>query len=74
MSGFDDFHHRKIDFDRTNNGIVTSISKIDEANVIEKFMSICLLHVLFKIFTKTLNVRAEPDTGKLIHSCQTAFI
>jgi hypothetical protein len=27
MSGFDDFHHHKIDLDRTNNGTVTSISK-----------------------------------------------
>jgi hypothetical protein len=46
------------------------IQKADDADRIQKFRPICLLQVLFKIFTKT----AAPVMEKLLSQCQTAFI
>jgi hypothetical protein len=40
----------------------------------QKYRAICLLQVLFKIFTKALTMRAIPVMNKIIHPCQTAFI
>ena len=70
---FSDFFHHKIDISRINYGIITLIPKGDDANVIQKFRPICLLQVLFKIFTKVLTVRSEAVMHKIILNCQNAF-
>jgi hypothetical protein len=74
MQIFVDFHQNKIDLAKINYGIITLIPKGDDANVIQKYRPICLLQVLFKIFTKALTVRSEAYMKKIIHDCQTAFI
>ena len=71
---FTDFYHHKINHARINYGIITLIPKGDDANVIQKFRPICLLQVLFKIFTKALTVRSELVMQKTIQKCQNAFI
>jgi hypothetical protein len=74
MAVFDDLFDHKIDLARINYGIITLIPKGEEADRIQKFRPICLLQVLFKIFTKTLTVRAAPVMVKLLAQCQTPFI
>jgi hypothetical protein len=71
---FRDFHHHGIDLARINYGMIILIPKIDEATTIQKFRPICLLQVLFKIFTKVLTVRSEIVMNKIINECQNAFI
>jgi hypothetical protein len=71
---FNDFHNHQINLERINYGIITLIPKSDDAEIIQKYRPICLLQVLFKIFTKTMNIRVEPVMNKLIHPCQNAFI
>jgi hypothetical protein len=70
----DDFYHHRINLQRINYGVITLITKGENANIIQKYRPICLLLVLFKIFTKTLTVRSETYMLKIIHHCQTAFI
>jgi hypothetical protein len=74
MQMFNDFHEHAISLERINYGIITLIPKGEDADIIQKYRPICLLQVLFKIFTKTMTARAEPIMGKLIHPCQNAFI
>jgi hypothetical protein len=71
---FWDFHQHRIDLARINYGMIIVIPKIDEATTIQKFRPICLLQVLFKIFTKVLTIRSETVMNKLINECQDAFI
>jgi hypothetical protein len=74
MQIFEDFYQHKINLQRINYGVITLIPKGENANIIQKYRPICLLQVLFKIFTKTLTVRSETYMLKIIHHCQTAFI
>jgi hypothetical protein len=60
--------------DRLDYGVVTLVAKGVDADKIQKYRPICLLQVLFKIFTKTLTVRVTPVMEKLLSQCQTAFI
>jgi hypothetical protein len=71
---FCDFHKHKINLERISYGIITLIPKSDDGEVIQKYRPICLLQVLFKIFTKAMTVRAEAVMAKLIHPCTNAFI
>jgi hypothetical protein len=52
VDAFNDFHDHTTDPKRINYGIITLIPKGHDANKIHKYMPICLLKVLFKIFTK----------------------
>jgi hypothetical protein len=54
--------------------VITLLPKNEDASTIQKYRTICLLQVLFNIFTKTLTVRLEMYMNKIIHACQTAFI
>jgi hypothetical protein len=74
MVAFNDFHRHAIDLKRINYGIITLIPQGPDADRIQKYRPICLLQVLFKIFTKVLTIRAIPIMDKVIHPCQTAFI
>jgi mannosylglycoprotein endo-beta-mannosidase len=69
MNMFNAFHSHQINLERINYGIIKIIPKSDDAEIIQKYRPICLLQVLFKIFTKTMTVRVEPITSKLIHPC-----
>jgi hypothetical protein len=74
MAVFHDFHQHKIDLSRINYGIINLMPKGEDATTIQKYGPICLLQVLFKIFTKTMTVRSETIMTKLINSCQNTFI
>jgi hypothetical protein len=67
MRMFNDFHSHQINLERINYEIITLIPKSDDAKIIQKYRPICLLQVLFKIFTKAMTVRVEPIMSKLIH-------
>jgi hypothetical protein len=68
------FHRHIIDLKRINYGIITLVPKGPDADKMKKYRPICLLQVLFKIFTKALTIRAIPIMNKVIHPCQTTFI
>jgi hypothetical protein len=74
MAVFHDLYEHKIDLASINYGIITLIPKGDDVDRIQKYRPICLLQVLFKIFTKTLTVRVTPVMEKLLSNHQTAFI
>jgi hypothetical protein len=56
MRMFNDFHNHQIKLERINYGIITLIPKCDGDEIIQKYRPICLLQVLFKIFTKAMTV------------------
>lgn len=63
-----------MDLSKVNYGVITLLSKGDNADVIQKYRPICLLKVLFKIFTKGMVIRLGPVMPKLIAPYQNAFI
>lgn len=65
---FDDFYNQRVDISRLNYRIITLLPKIKEASKIQQFRPICLLNCLYKLITKTLTIRLETVTDKLIHN------
>jgi len=74
MKMFEDFIKNKLDIERLNYGTITLLPKIKEANQIQQYRPICLLNVIYKIFTKTLMLRLEGCMNKIINKAQNAFI
>ncbi|CAN6218645.1 unnamed protein product [Urochloa humidicola] len=74
MSMFDEFHKNELDLRRLNYGTITLIPKNKDANKIQQYRPICLLNVVYKIFTKALMLRLEKCMHKIINPAQTAFI
>jgi hypothetical protein len=74
MTLFKDFHQNNLDIGYFNYGVITLLPKIKDANKIQQYRSICLLNVVFKIFTKTVMLRLEKIMGKIINKCQFRFI
>jgi hypothetical protein len=56
---FQDFYNLKPDIGRFNYGTITLLPKVKEANNIKQYRPICLLNVIYKIFTKTLMLRLD---------------
>lgn len=71
---FAEFQNNEMELERLNYGVITLMPKIKEANKIQQYRPICLLNVVYKIFTKALMLRLEPVMGKIINRCQTGFI
>jgi hypothetical protein len=71
---FNDFYDLKLDIGRLNYGTITLIPKTEEANQIQMYRPICLLNVVYKIFTKTLLMRMEGCMDRIINKAQNAFI
>jgi hypothetical protein len=71
---FEDFHNSKLDIGRFNYGIITLLPKVKEANNIKQYRPICLLNVVYKIFTKTLMLRLDKIMGKIINRSQSGFL
>jgi hypothetical protein len=65
---FQDFYDGKLDIPRISYGIISLSPKI------EMFRPMCLLNVIFKIFTKLSNKRAILVADKVISIVQSAFI
>ena len=74
MRMFDEFHDHKLEMERLNYGTITLIPKIKDANQIQQYRPICLLNVVYKIFTKALMLRMEKSMSKIISKSQNAFI
>jgi hypothetical protein len=71
---FIDFHNMKLDICRFNYGIITLLPKIKEANNIKQYRPICLLNVIYKIFTKALMLRLDKVMGRIINRRQSGFL
>jgi hypothetical protein len=71
---FSDFHNLNLDIGRFNYGIITLLPKIKEANNIKQYRPICLLNVVYKIFTKALMLRLDKVMGRIINKCQSGFL
>jgi hypothetical protein len=71
---FIDFYNGSLDIKRFNYGIIILIAKGQGADKLQMYRPICLLNVIFKIFTKFLNNRAIALADKVTSSIQPAFI
>ena len=74
MDMFAEFYDGKLDLKRLNYGTITLLQKTKEANKIQQYRPICLLNVIYKIFTKVLMMRLETIMRKIINKSQNAFI
>jgi hypothetical protein len=50
------------------------LPKVKEANSIKQYRPICLLNVVYKIFTKALMLRLDKVMGKIINRSQSGFL
>jgi hypothetical protein len=71
---FHDFHNLKLDIGRFNYGIFTLLPKVKEANNIKQYRPICLLNVIYKVFTKALMLRLEKVMSRIINKSQSGFL
>ena len=71
---FEEFFENKMEISRLNYATITLIPKLKEANKIQQYRLICLLNVVFKIFSKTLMLRVEAVVERIINKGQTAFL
>jgi hypothetical protein len=69
-----DLKSEKLDLFRLNYGILTLIPKVKGAVNIRQYRPICVLNVIYKIITKTLNLRLNRLANKIISPHQTSFI
>lgn len=71
---FADFHKKNLDIGRFNYGIITLLAKVKDANTIKQYRPICLLNVIYKIFTKSLMLRMENVMCRIISKSQSGFL
>lgn len=57
-----------------NFGVITLISKVQEANLIQQYRPIYLLNVIFKIFTKATNNRLNLVVDNVISPSEMVFM
>jgi hypothetical protein len=69
-----DLRGGKLELFRLNYGILTLIPMVKVAVNIRQYRPICLLNVIYKIITKTLNLRLNRIANKIISPHQTTFI
>jgi hypothetical protein len=69
-----DLRGGKLDLFRLNYGILTLIPTVKVTVNIRQYRPICLLNVIYKIITKTLNLRLNRIANKIISPHQTTFI
>ena len=74
LSLFNEFHAGRLDIRRFKYGIITLLPKGQGADEMQMIRPICLINVIFKIFTKVINNRVMPLADKLVSSVQSAFI
>lgn len=70
MNMLEEFHRDILDIQRLNYEVITLLPKCNDAAQIQKFRSICLLNVSFKILMNRLSKVANS----IISSNQTTFI
>jgi hypothetical protein len=69
-----EWHRGELNIARFNYGVLTLLPKCVDASMIQQYRLICLLNVMFKVFTKVTNNRAIEVADKIISPVQTAFI
>jgi hypothetical protein len=74
MQMMDDFYCGEMRLHRINYGNIVMLPKLREAVNIKQYMPICLLNVVYKIFTKVLAIRLMEVAEDIISRTQTAFI
>jgi hypothetical protein len=74
MHLFDKFHEGQLDVHMLNYGVITLLSKMNEANKIQQFLPIFLLRCIYKLITKSLTILLDPYASKLFSVQQNAFI
>lgn len=71
---FQDLYEGRLDISRLNYGIITLLPKVQDAERIQQYRTICLMNCLYKWVTKTMTIRVEPVAMKVILKTQAAFI
>jgi hypothetical protein len=66
-------HARKLDKFYLNFGEIILLPKVNEAERIKQYISICLLNVSFKIFKKTTTIKMNSVADHVVCPTQTAF-
>jgi hypothetical protein len=74
MQMFHDLYTGDLSLFSLNFGVITLIPKVQEANVIQQYRSICLLNTSFKIFTKVAANRLNSVADHVISPTQTTFM
>jgi hypothetical protein len=74
MGMFRSFFNAELPLFRLNYGTIILLPKKENAVQIQQYRSICLLNVLFKIFTKVATNRIALIADKIVRPTQTAFI
>jgi hypothetical protein len=73
MALFQELHNGNLPLYSLNFGTIILLPKCREAAIIQHYMSICLLNVSFKIFTKVATNIISHIATKVISPIQTTF-
>jgi hypothetical protein len=71
---FSDLHRETLDLYSLNFEIITLIPKTQNATKIQQYRPICVLNVIFKIFTKVGTNRLNIVAKKVVSPTRTAFM
>ena len=71
---FKDWYKGDLDISRFSYGVLTLLPNSNDAKSIQQYRPICLLNVIFKIFTKVVNNRANLIANKVVSPVQSVFI
>jgi hypothetical protein len=71
---FKELHEGTLPLFHLNYGVITLLPKRKESTNIKQFWPICLLNVIFKIFTKVVVRRLAKVAEKIVRESQTAFM
>jgi hypothetical protein len=74
MEMFDYRHVGQHDLFQINFGEIILLPKINEVERIQQYMSICLINVNFKFFTKTTTNMLNSIAGHVVQLTQTTFM
>jgi hypothetical protein len=74
MALFISFQRGELPLHRLNFGVITLLPKKDNATQIQQYRPICLLNVVFKIFTKVATIRITDVAHNVIKPTQSAFM
>ena len=74
MELFNAFHNRQLELFKLNFWEIILLLEIKDTEMNQKYMSICLLNVNFKIFTKVVTIRLNSVTDHVIRPTQTTYM
>jgi hypothetical protein len=71
---FSVLHAGQLELFHLNFGEVISLPKVNEAERIQQYRTICILNVTFKIFMKVTSIRLNTMADHVVQPSQTAFM